>query len=207
MVTFPRGVFWPYRPASGSAEPTYRGMWARIGWAIAPRPRRVWITTAVVLGIMALGLTGLKASGLTNAQEFRGHPDSVTGQTVLAAHFPAGTGSPVIVIGNASAAGPLRPAVTATPEIAAVTPPVTRAGYAYLQGTLTARPDSQAAFATIDRVRSAVAAIPAPAPWSAAPRRPTWTCSARTRMTVIMTVATEETRARCGRWCMTTACR
>ena len=111
------------------------------------------------------------------------------------------------MIGNASAAGPLRPAVTATPGIAAVTPPVTRAGYAYLQGTLTARPDSQAAFATIDRVRSAVAAIPAPAPWSAAPRRPTWTCSARTRMTVIMTVATEETRARCGRWCMTTACR
>ena len=41
MVTFPRGVFWPYRPVYGSAEPTYRGMWARIGWAIAPRPRRV----------------------------------------------------------------------------------------------------------------------------------------------------------------------
>ena len=118
-------------------------MWARIGWAIAPRPRRVWITTAVVLGIMALGLTGLKASGVTNAQEFRGHPDSVTGQTVLAAHFPAGTGSPVIVIGNASAAGPLRPAVTATPGIAAVTPPVTRAGYAYLQGTLTRGPTAR----------------------------------------------------------------
>ena len=39
MVTFPRGVFWPYRPVYGSAEPTYRGMWARIGWAIAPRGR------------------------------------------------------------------------------------------------------------------------------------------------------------------------
>src|SRR6516162_3699292 len=125
MVTFPRGVFWPYRPTYGSAEPTYRGMWARIGWAIAPRPRRVWITTAVVLGILALGLTGLKASGLTNAQEFRGHPDSVTGQTVLAKHFPAGTGTPVIVIGNASAAAPLRSAFAATPGIAAVAPPAT----------------------------------------------------------------------------------
>ena len=40
LVTFPRGVFWPYRPGYGSAEPTYRGMWARVGWAIAPRPRR-----------------------------------------------------------------------------------------------------------------------------------------------------------------------
>jgi RND superfamily putative drug exporter len=160
MVTFPRGIFWPYRPAYGSAEPTYRGIWARIGWAIAPRPRRVWITTAVVLGILALGLTGLKASGLTNEQEFRGHPDSVTGQTVLAKHFPAGTGTPVIVIGNASAAAALRSAVAATPGIAAVTPPVTAAGYAYLQGTLTSPPDSQAAYATIDRARSAVHAVP-----------------------------------------------
>ena len=138
MVTFPRGVFWPYRPVYGSAEPTYRGMWARIGWAIAPRPRRVWVITAVVLGVLALGLTGLKASGLTNAQQFRGHPDSVTGQTVLAAHFPAGTGEPVIVVGNASAAAALRSAFAATPGIAAVTPPATQAGYAYLQGTLTA---------------------------------------------------------------------
>ena len=160
MVTFPRGVFWPYKPTYGSPEPTYRGMWARIGWAIAPRPRRVWVTTAVALGVLALGLAGLKASGLTNAQQFRGHPDSVTGETVLAAHFPAGTGTPVIVIGNASAAAPLRSAFAATPGITAVTPPVTKAGYAYLQGTLTAPPDSQAAYDTIDRVRSAVHAVP-----------------------------------------------
>ena len=160
MVTFPRGVFWPYKPTYGSPEPTYRGMWARIGWAIAPRPRRVWVTTAVALGVLALGLTGLKASGLTNAQQFRGHPDSVTGETVLAAHFPAGTGTPVIVIGNASAAAPLRSAFAATPGITAVIPPVTKAGYAYLQGTLTAPPDSQAGYGTIDRVRSAVHAVP-----------------------------------------------
>ena len=160
MVTFPRGVFWPYRPVYGSAEPTYRGMWARVGWAIAPRPRRVWVTTAVVLGVLALGLTGLKASGLTVAQSYRGHPDSVTGATVLAAHFPGGTGHPVIVIGNASAAAPLRSAFAATPGITAVTPPVTKAGYAYLQGTLTAPYDSQAAYTTIGRVRSAVHAVP-----------------------------------------------
>ena len=160
MVTFPRGVFWPYRPVYGSAEPTYRGMWARIGWAIAPRPRRVWVTTAVVLGVLALGLTGLKASGLTVAQSYRGHPESVTGATVLAAHFPGGTGHPVIVIGSASAAAPLRSAFAATPGITAVTPPVTKAGYAYLQGTLTAPYDSQAAYTTIGRVRSAVHAVP-----------------------------------------------
>ena len=160
LVIFPRGVFWPYKPAYGSAEPTARGLWARAGWAIAPRPRLVWVSTAVVLGILALGLTGLKASGLTNAQSFRGHPDSVTGQAVLAAHFPAGGGEPVVVIGSPAAAAPLRAVFATTPGIAHVTAPVTRAGYAYLQGTLTAPPDSQAASNTIDRVRAAVHAVP-----------------------------------------------
>ena len=160
LVTFPRGVFWPYRPTYGSAEPTYRGMWARVGWRIAPRPRIVWITTALVLGVLAIGLTGLKAHGLTNAQEFRGHPESVTGETVLTRHFPAGAGEPVVVIGNQNAAAQLRSAFASTPGIAAVTPPAARAGHAYLQGTLTSRPDSQAAYTTIDRVRSAVRAVP-----------------------------------------------
>jgi putative drug exporter of the RND superfamily len=160
LVTFPRGVFWPYRPTYGSAEPTTRGLWARVGWGIAPRARITWITTAVILGVLALGLTGLKANGLTNAQSFRGHPDSVIGQSVLAEHFPAGAGEPVIVIGNPGAAAQLRSAFAATPGITAVTPPQIRAGYAYLQGTLTAQPDSQAGYDTIDRVRAAVHAVP-----------------------------------------------
>jgi putative drug exporter of the RND superfamily len=79
---------------------------------------------------------------------------------VLAAHFPAGAGEPVIVIGSPAAAAPLRAAFVATPGIAHVTPPVTAAGYVYLQGTLTAPPDSQAAYNTIDRVRAAVHAVP-----------------------------------------------
>ena len=116
LVSFPRGIFWPYKPTYGSPEPTTRGLWARVGWSIAPRPRLVWITTAVILGVLALGLTGLKANGLTNAQSFRGHPDSVAGQAVLAAHFPAGAGEPIIVIGNPHAAVSLRAAFAATPD-------------------------------------------------------------------------------------------
>jgi RND superfamily putative drug exporter len=79
---------------------------------------------------------------------------------VLARHFPAGAGQPVVVIGKAPEAARLVAAFKATPGITGVTPPVIRAGEAYLQGTLTSAPDSQAAYATIDRVRSAVHAIP-----------------------------------------------
>src|SRR5262249_60726493 len=105
-----------------------------------PRPARR--TPAVILGVLALGLTGLKASGLTNAQSFRGHPDSVVGGAVLAAHFPADAGEPVVVIGNPHAATALRAAFAATPGITHVTPPATRGRDAYLHATLTRPPAS-----------------------------------------------------------------
>jgi len=65
-----------------------------------------------------------------------------------------------VVIGSPAAAAPLRAAFAATPGIAHVTPPAVRGGHAYLQGTLTSPPDSQAAYATIDRVRARVRAVP-----------------------------------------------
>ena len=79
---------------------------------------------------------------------------------MLARHFPAGAGEPVALIGNAHAAAALHRAVAGTAGIAAVTPPVTRDGLAYLQATLASKPDSQAAYAAVDRVRAAVQRIP-----------------------------------------------
>ena len=160
LVICGRWVFWPQRPVFGSPEPTSTGIWARTGLAIARRPRTVWITTVLVLGAMAVGLTGLKASGLSNAGSFRGHPDSVAGEQVLASHFPAGAGSPVIVVGDPAAAGQLTSALRGTAGITGVTPPRTVAGHAFLEATLTSKPDSQAGYATIDRVRAAVRAVP-----------------------------------------------
>jgi len=160
LVIFGRWIFWPVRPVYGSTEPTSRGAWARVGRAIAGRPRVIWISTAAALAILALGTLGLKASGLTNAQSFRGHPDSVVGQQVLDRSFPAGAGAPAVVVGSQSAAPRLRSVFRATPGITGVTPPVARSGHAYLYGTLIAAPDSPAAYTTIDRVRTAVHAVP-----------------------------------------------
>jgi putative drug exporter of the RND superfamily len=161
LLIFGRWIFWPVKPAFGSAEPTARGLWAGVGRRIAARPRVVWVTTAVILGILALGLTGLKASGLTAAESFVGHhPDSVVGQAVISQNFPAGAGQPVIVVSNVAPAAQVEAAFRATPGITAVTGPVTRDGHAFLQGTLTSAPDSQAAFSTIDKVRAAVHAVP-----------------------------------------------
>ncbi|HEY3506905.1 MAG TPA: MMPL family transporter [Actinocatenispora sp.] len=162
LVVVGRWVFWPARPRYGSVEPTSRGFWARTGTRIARRPRWTWITTAVVLGGLSVGIVALDATGLTNAESFRGHPDSVAGEEALAAHFPAGVGSPVVVVADSSRGLAVRTVFAGTPGIdaASVTPPISRGGTTYLQGTLTSAPDSQAAYDTVDRVRDRVHAVP-----------------------------------------------
>ena len=114
----------------------------------------------MVLGALALKLTGLKAEGLSNKDGFRTKPESVTGAEVLGRHFPAGTGNPVQVIGNAAASRELQSAVAATPGITQVTRPLVKGGIAYLEGTLTSSGDSQASYDAVDRLRSRVHAIP-----------------------------------------------
>jgi RND superfamily putative drug exporter len=160
LVIFGRWIFWPLRPTLGSAEPTEHGLWARIGAGVARRPRLVWVVTAVVLGALALGVTQLEANGLQAKDSFRTEPESVRGEAVLARHFAAGAGNPVQVVGNAKAAPQLQAVLSGTPGVTAVTRPQVRDGYAYLEGTLTTAADSQASFATVDRLRARVHAIP-----------------------------------------------
>jgi putative drug exporter of the RND superfamily len=160
LVIVGRWMFWPVRPTLGSPEPTERGVWARIGYRMVRRPRVVWLATAVVLAALAVGTTGLKASGLQNQDAFRTKPEAVTGEQVASRHFPAGAGDPVQVIGNATAAQELRSAVASTPGVTAATPPVVKGGLAFVEGTLTSSSDSQASFRTVDQLRSKVHAIP-----------------------------------------------
>jgi putative drug exporter of the RND superfamily len=160
LVLCGRWVFWPQRPRFGSDEPTSRGIWARVGKSVSRRPRTVWVATSIALACASLGLIGFKIGTLTTAQSFRGTPASVVGERALAQHFPAGGGVPVAVIGKASAAPELSQALAATPGIATVSKPLTRDGDVYLQGTLASAPDSQAAYTTVSRARSAVHAVP-----------------------------------------------
>lgn len=156
LVICGRWLFWPVRPGFDTPEPTSTGLWARVGQRIARRPRVVWVGTAAVLAVLSLGVLQLDASGLTNKEGFRSTPDSIVGGEVVARHFPAGAGSPVLVLGNASAATQLRGLLAGTPGIADVSPPAVRGNLAYLEGTLDAPADSKAAAATVDQVRARV---------------------------------------------------
>ena len=160
LVIFGRWFFWPVHPTYRSRDHTETGFWARVGRRIAARPRFTWAVTAILLAIASLGLFQLDANGLANKDAFYGTPDSIVGERVLARHFPAGSGQPLVVIANPEEARAVRTAFAATDGIASVTRPVVKGDLAFLQGTLSDPPDSQAAKDTVDRVRGVVHRVP-----------------------------------------------
>jgi RND superfamily putative drug exporter len=156
LVIFGRWVFWPVRPTFGSADHTQTSFWAKVGRRIALAPRVTWVATSAALIVAALGIFQLNAVGLQNKDAYFGTPDSVVGEQVLAKHFPAGSGQPVVVLAKADHAAAVASAMAGVPGISAVAPPVVRGNLAYLAGTLSVAPDSQAAIDTVGRVRDAI---------------------------------------------------
>jgi putative drug exporter of the RND superfamily len=159
LVITGRWLFWPVRPAMGSVDHTEAGIWARIGRRIARRPRTVWIVTSLVLLALAGGIFTLKHNGIANNDAFIGKTDAVTGEKVIARHFDAGVGNPVVVMSNADQVSAVADTLRGTEGISSVGRPVVKGGLAYLEGTLTDPPDSSAAEATVDRARDAVHAV------------------------------------------------
>jgi putative drug exporter of the RND superfamily len=160
LVVFGRWIFWPAVPREGSADPTHRTVWRRVGDAVARHPRPVWVVSILVLAALATGALNLK-SGLDYRHSYTSKPDSVAGQELLSAHFPAGVSRPVQVVANASASDAVSAAVRGTDGIAQVRPPVssTDGALVSISAVLADPPDSNAAVATVDRVRQAVHAV------------------------------------------------
>jgi RND superfamily putative drug exporter len=97
-----RWVFWPRVPhvdhVHAYESVGARGLWGRVARLVGRRPRTVWVTTALCLGAAAAFVPTFQASGVSQTDTFRTRVDSVVGQEVLGRHFPAGSGSPAIVI-------------------------------------------------------------------------------------------------------------
>src|SRR5215207_5270816 len=144
LVICGRWVFWPVRPSLGSPEPSATGSWARVGARIQPRPRAVWVGTTAVLLVACLGLFSLNAKGLTQADSFRGTPESVVGDAVAAEHFPAAAGNPVHVLSSADTADVVATAVAATDGISDVAEPRIVDDSALIEADLADRADSDA---------------------------------------------------------------
>jgi RND superfamily putative drug exporter len=160
LVIGGRWMFWPKRPHFGSHEPTTTGLWAKVGQAIKPRPRAVWVVTALLLGAAALGNITLDAHGLTNEDSYTKKFDSVKGQEILTQHQLADSSTPVMVVARAEQGEAVRQAMTDIEGLAAPGPVISKDGVAFISAPMTVDATTQAAFRTVDRVRAAVHAVP-----------------------------------------------
>src|SRR5258705_3752468 len=120
LVICGRWIFWPVKPSYGSARATKEGIWTRVGTAVSGRPRIVWIGTALVLGVMAIGVIGLKVDGISSKDQFTNKPQMVAGEEIQARHFPAGSGDPIYAVAKAASAEQVRTGRSAVPGVADV---------------------------------------------------------------------------------------
>jgi RND superfamily putative drug exporter len=99
-----RRVFWPRVPRHDEAVDGSHGVWGRVAALVERRSRAVALASVVGLVALASLAPRLDANGLAAADSFVSTPRSVDGLSVLAEHFPAGSGSPVVVVAPADAA-------------------------------------------------------------------------------------------------------
>lgn len=101
-------------PAGATGLEGASALWRRVGGLIARRPRWTWLVSALLLAAACLGLLQLRANGIAQTDVVLGASNARDGQQVAAEHFPAGSGSPVIVIADQADADTVLDAVTAT---------------------------------------------------------------------------------------------
>ncbi|MGQ5262443.1 MMPL family transporter [Micromonospora sp. ZYX-F-536] len=177
LVLGGRWAFWPRRPRSDQADPrAEHGIWSRIAGFVARHARPIWLTTAVVLAVLTLGLTQLGATTLGQSDLFTQRTDSVDGQEVISRHYPAGTGSPATIFATEQTARQVARVAQGVPGVAAVRPAVSAGqqagppdpaaapkvvdGRVQLEATLADPPDSDGAERTIRELRVAVHQVP-----------------------------------------------
>ncbi|MFC5791934.1 MMPL family transporter [Agromyces tardus] len=92
------GTALPATPVVDAAT-TERGVWAAVGRLVSKRPRTVWVVSTLVLAVMSLGLLQLDADGVPSSAFVLGESQARDGQELLGEHFPAGSGTPAVIIG------------------------------------------------------------------------------------------------------------
>lgn len=177
LVLLGRAAYWPAAPRAfrttdpGSAgRPTVgHGLWQRIAALVDRAPRRVWSSCLVVLLGCAAFAPTLTSKGVPLDEIFVNDAPSVSAQATLSEHFPGGSGNPAVVITDAARLPQVTKAVEGTDGVARATPatasgrpgaPLVVDGRVRIDATLEDAADSDAAKATVVRLRDAVRAVP-----------------------------------------------
>src|SRR6476646_2728887 len=165
LLLIGRRIFWPGIPQVDHAHAEdsigRRGIWGRVAGMVGAHARRTWIVTFVVLAACAAFVPTIEAKGVTQSDLFLTTVDSVTGQEVLARHFPAGSGSPVQIITPERKADQVVQVLgtidgVQSPQVGLVPgqPPKVVDGQVLVQATLVAPADSVEAESTVETIRT-----------------------------------------------------
>jgi putative drug exporter of the RND superfamily len=158
LTIFGRRAFWPFVPHLGDegADATH-GVWRRVAERVGWRPRRVWVGSVAVLGVMCLGLMFFNTN-LTTGNQFREEESSTRGQELVERAFPAGANVPnTVLVPNPRQGDEVRAAVRRGPEVAALGPVEEGPPGARFDLTLRADPYSTKAFEQIPELRQVAA--------------------------------------------------
>lgn len=165
-----RAAYWPSRPKSSDASVEGHGVWRRVAATVDRRPRRTWVLTALVLAVFAAFSPSLSAKGVPLDEIFVGDAPSVSAQETLGRHFPGGSGNPAVIIADAGRAAEVTRAARETEGVAAAGTvsasgrpgagaPLVVDGRVRIDATLESAADSDAAKATVERLRDNVHAV------------------------------------------------
>ncbi|MFD7797396.1 MMPL family transporter [Streptomyces sp. NPDC059759] len=150
----PRAVFWPRKPNSGGQAGRF---WRRVADMVGRRSRTVWVVGFAALAGCAALAALLSPSGLPLGQALGAQAPSVRAQAALQTRFPAGTGSPAIVLVAADHAEQLRRRLDVTEGVARTETgpaPASSVGRAAIFATFDSVADSERAQRTVERVRA-----------------------------------------------------
>ena len=156
-----RAVFFPATPRVRDGSERMEdeaGFWARVAGLVQRRPRLVWAVSAAALVVLALAAPRLDATGVEQSEFLLGESEAVVGQDVLAAYFPAGSGSPLRVVAPVDAAEAAIDQLTADEAVASAAA-ATRfeadgQALTLIEATLVYAADSDDALAAVERLRN-----------------------------------------------------
>ena len=158
LVVFGRWIFWPLTPKFGGINKSDNGLWAKLGRGVSRKPAIVAIVGFVLLGAMASGASGLHI-GLSATDRFLAKPEAVAGQEILAKAFAAGSSTPTTVIVNNDNVAEVVAKAEAVDGVDSVKTDVSNDNITKLDVVLNDASGSDAAYATITKLRTAVHSV------------------------------------------------
>ena len=157
-----RNAFWPLKPKVEKKTSSRKTFWERVANLVERKPRAIWLSCFVLLTLLALGLPQFKANGTSQTDAILGTSEARDGEKALAEHFPAGTGSPAVVITPVTETGHVLNLLAANSGVISATPymvpgtnvPFVKDGNILINATLKDQADSSQAEATITSLRA-----------------------------------------------------